>query len=269
MEGVLEPPASGVTDAGAPAPAVVATGCPACATPLSGRLSLSGVGTLVRAHLRLERGLVHTLFDLGLRPRRMLTAYFDGRARRDYVNPITYLLLAAASSLLVFELYEDGFRAWVHTYMAREAGTLPPQSLPAANFVRVYTDVFLEVMQRTTFTSLALTLPLALLAWLLFRGPRFNLAEAVALACYAVGTGLFLHSIFVTPLLMAGWWRFAQNAGLVLYLGVPVWHVVALFGRRPSCIARGIIATLGAYAAGMLAIVVVVGVVTAFRLATR
>jgi hypothetical protein len=245
--------------------------CPHCAQAVpSGRLSLASIASLVGKHLKLERGLLHTLVDLTLRPGAVLGGYFSGARRRDYLNPVTYLLLSAATSLLVFELYEDRYRTWMAQQIAAETRRQMPDGTtalgPASEFTRAYIESMFEVMQRTTFTSLALVIPFALLVWLLFRGPRLNLAEALAFAFYAMGTGLFLHSLVITPLLMAGQWDLAQHGGIVLYLAMPVWMGLAYFGFSAGRALRMLLAVLAGFAIGVVAIYVTVGVMVALRM---
>ena len=61
---------------GAPA-GVAEPACPQCAqAETAGRLSMAAMASLVGKHLKLERGLLHTLMDLTLRPGAMLRGYF-------------------------------------------------------------------------------------------------------------------------------------------------------------------------------------------------
>lgn len=247
-----------------------AVACPICrdATPV-GRLSLRGIVALVGKHLKLERGLLRTLADLSLRPGAMLRAYFSGERRHRYVNPVTYLVLSTAASLLAFELYKPAFRVWVAGRIGVETQRQMPEGTAlgaASDFAKAYIEAMFEVMQRTTFTSLALVLPVALLLWLLFRGPRLNLAEALAFALYSMGTGLFLHSVLITPLMVARQWDMAQVAGTGLYLAVPVLMGLGYFGRTIGNGLRLLLAVLGGFVVGVMAIYVVVGVVVALRL---
>jgi hypothetical protein len=171
----------------------------------------------------------------------------------------------------VFELYEEQFRAWMAVNITAETQKqLPAGGIegagPAAEFAKAYTEAMFEVMQRTTLTSLALVLPFALLMWLMFRGPRLNFAEALVFALYSMGTGLFLHSIFITPLLAADYWDAAQAGGMALFLALPVWMAVAYFGASVRNVLRAVFAVLGGFVSGLIAIYVVVGVVVAMRL---
>lgn len=241
----------------------VARACPYCdAGPPPGRLGLRAVGALVGQHLRLERGLLHTLVDMCLRPGEALDAYYAGRRRREYVNPVTYLLLAAASSLLVMPAYREGFRqALLGDVRARLQGgdSAPLRALGADDaFLATYLDVMLGVMETTSVTSMMLMLPMAVLAWLLLGGPRFNLAEALVFSLYATGTALFLHSLLVTPVLAAGAWTLGQYGGVALYLALPVWMGIARFGRAPATVAKVGTAVVGGYVVGSIATQVLV-----------
>jgi small basic protein len=241
-------------------------GCPHCTGGMAaGRLSLGAMWALVGQHLKLEKGLLRTLRDMVLRPGATLRLYFDGAQRRAYVNPVTYLLLSAASSLLVLQLYKDGYRDMLaqglRAGMGSQAPVVPGTS--QAEFVQTYTDVMIEVMQNTSLTSIALV---ALLVWLLFRGPRLNLAEALVFGLYAMGTGLFLHSLLITPLLAADMWTLGQHAGMALYLAIPFWMGLSLLGVTLGNAVRMLVATVGGYAIGSVGIHVLIGAIVAFRM---
>lgn len=100
----------------------------------------------------------------------------------------------------------------------------------------------------------------------MFRGPRLNLAEALVFALYAMGTGLFLHSLFITPLLAAEYWDTAQAGGMALYLAIPTWMTSNYFGVSLRNAARAVFAILAGFVTGLLAIYLVVGVLVAVRL---
>lgn len=242
--------------------------CPACGEVGAGaRLGFATLWKLLLKHLKLEKGLVRTLRDMVVRPGPSLRAYFAGDQRYAFVNPVTYLLLAAASSLLVLQLYRDGYRQIMAEGLRAGLGqaTVVPGTTQA-EFVKAYADVSIEVMQNTSLTSIALLAPVVLLVWLMFRGPRLNLAEAFVFGLYAMGTGLFLHSLLITPLLAAGLWTLGQHAGLVLYLAIPFWMGISLFGATWGNGLRLLVATGGGYAIGSMGIHVVIGAIVAFRL---
>lgn len=177
-------------------------------------------------YLHLEKGLLHTFVDLLGRPGLLLRGYFDGTHRREYTNPIAYILLAAAASLLSFSTYREAFTAWMRSGMG-----MPPVAGAPDAFLKAYMENLLAVSQRTAVTSTLLAIPLALFLWLLFRSPRFNLAESFAFALYATGTYLFVYALGLGPVIYATEnWTLAQYGGLLLQVVVPLWLGLKLFG---------------------------------------
>lgn len=254
----------------ATAPPMDPPACPRCGGERGGRLSLGTLATLVGKHVKLERGLLHTLLDLTLRPRGMLRGYLAGDRRSEYVNPVSFLLLAAGTSLLVGRLYLDGYRAWMGTQVATSTAawqsTADAGPERAEAFVRHYVQALYEVMQSTTFTGLALVIPFGLALRLAFRKAGVNLAESLALALYVTGHAIFLHTALVAPFLVAGEWDLAQNVGLVLYLVAPLWLGLGYFGASAGHLLRFSLAMLAAYLVGTAIILAAVAVIVAVRL---
>lgn len=200
----------------------------------------------------LEKGLPHTIVDLLRRPGDMLRGYFAGTRRAGYTNPITYSLLAAGASLLAYGLYREPYVAWMRmTLAARPAGA------QAAAFMRAYSEHLFEVTEHTAINAIALAIPQAILVWLLFRGPRFNLAESFALALYSIGTYMFLYVALVTPVLyFAHAWTIGQWAGVLLEVGVALHIGLGLFGmgaRQAGKLLFAVLASFGIWT-GALAI---------------
>lgn len=247
-----------------------AADCPACGGAPGGRIGFASLAGLVRRHAKLERGLPHTLFDLVVRPGRMLSDYLAAHRRREYVNPVSYLLLSAAASLLAFELYRDGYERWIGARLAASAqawgesrGRLPAEVM---RFQQAYSESVMQVLTSSTFASLALVLPFGLAVWLATGTRRVNLAESLVFALYAVGTALFAHTLLIVPVLLADGFELAQHLGLVLYLALPLWIGLDLFGRTWATVLRMGLAMLGGYVVGVAVILVAVFALTALRL---
>lgn len=247
-----------------------APACPHCTagTP-PGRLSLRGIAALVGQHFGFERGFLHTFTELVLRPGAMLRAYFDGRDRRRHVNPVSYLLLSAAASLLAFQLYRDAYRAFlVEQVRDRMSGELPASIRSVGStqeFIARYTDAVLEVSQYTSVTTLLIMLPFGALLWLLCRGPRFNAAEALVLSLYATATALLIYTLLATPLMLVGRWNAGQYGGTAVFLSLPVWIAWDFLGRRLKEFAWACVAMVGGYVAGSVAVQFLAAVLLGFR----
>lgn len=215
-------------------------------------------------YLHLDKGLPRTVVDLVRRPGTMLRGYFDGTGRAGYTNPITYSLMAAAASLLAYGLYREPFVAWVRARMVEPVTAGQASGVPGmGDFMRAYSDNLFQVTQHPAVTSITLAVPQALLLWLLFRSPRFNVAEAFAFALYAIGTFLFVHALVVSPIVyFSHAWGFAQVAGFGLQVAIALWLGLGLFGARLANAAKLVVAFGVSLAVWMVLLTIVVGVYT-------
>lgn len=192
----------------------------------------------------LEKGLPHTLVDLLRRPGDMLRGCFDGSGRAGYTNPITYSLIAAAASLVTYGLYREPYVDWMRLKLAAR-----PAGAQAAAFMRAYGEHMFEATEHTALNSFALAIPQAILVWLLFRSPRFNLAESFALALYSIGTYLFLYSACVAPVLyFTHAWTLGQWAGVVIEVAVALRLGLGFLGGGPRSAMKLLFAVLASFA---------------------
>lgn len=216
-------------------------------------------------YLHLDKGLPRTLVHLARRPGRTLHGYFDGTGRAGYTNPITYSLMAAAASLIAYSLYREPLAAWVRARMAEPVTVGHASGVPGmADYMRAYSDNLFQVTQHPALTSITLAVPQALLLWLLFRSPRFNVAEAFAFALYAIGTFLFAYALVVAPVVyFTHAWGFAQYAGFGLQIAVALWLGLGLFGARLVNAAKLVVAFAASLAVWMAVLSIAVGLYTA------
>lgn len=231
---------TGLAPARTPEMAVV---CPRCAAGAAGRrerLSMSAIAGLLSQHARLERGLLHTLAELLLHPGRMIRAYFDGY-RAAYVNPVTYMLVAAAASLLCFELYEQDYMAWTRADMQARLGS--GEFGADSPFFAAYLDGLLSATKRTATTSFLVCVPLALMTRLLFGDRRINLAECFAFSFYVQGTALFLGTGAALAVWISGEWSLMLG-GTLVYMGYTLWAGMQLFGRSLATFGRLLLVSL-------------------------
>lgn len=201
--------------------------------PAGERLTFALMRQHLQKYFHLEKGLLHTLVDLVVRPGTMLRGYFSGTRRKDYTNPIAYMLMAAAASLLSYGLYREPFTKWIRAKAVADAASsasvgdgLLAELLPA------YAENMTAAAQHTAVNGIAMAIPQAVLIWLAFRSPRFNLAESFAFALYSIGTYLFVSAATVGPLLyLTHAWDLAQSLSIPLQVAFAAWLGTGLFGR--------------------------------------
>lgn len=226
------------------------------------RLTFAYFARQLQHYLHLEKGLPHTFVDLLRRPGPTLRGYFDGTGRAGYTNPVAYTLMAAAASLLAFGLYREAFAAWMQGRM----GELPAIPSIPAGFMQHYGQNMMAVTQLTALNSVGLAVPQALLLWLLFRSPRFNLAEAFALALYGVGTFLFVHALLVGPFLYATEaWDVGSWVSPVLQTAVALRLGLGLFGARMRTALKLLVAVVSGFLVWTVGLTIIVAIYTAMQ----
>ncbi len=182
--------------------------CHACGQPfLTERITLRSLARqFAERFLKLERGLIGTFRAMFVRPGTVALDYIRGR-QRPYVNPLSYLLIGAAVSLLILPWVmegsiggEDGgisetMQMGMDLGMALNSGQLEAMSSEKravfedlmARVIPVYMETLAETLQRVT-SLLALALALLLAGFFrLFFGPRHTYAENAVGTLYTTG----------------------------------------------------------------------------------
>ncbi len=119
--------------------------------------------------------------DLTLRPGATALAYVRGK-RQTFANPLSYFLLAASLSLLLFLQQADAFRESLQEGVQAGFSFLTP-----AQGAR-YLDLMLASIEVSYAYQLAFFVAVTALFWrLLFRRAGFTVAELFVPALYAMG----------------------------------------------------------------------------------
>jgi hypothetical protein len=257
------------------AAAAASDACANCGTPRAGpfchgcgqeflgeRLTLRLLVRQFGERVRLERGILRTMWDMTLDPGRAIRSYVTG-TRRRYVNPFTYLFFGAAASLVVFPLYRRQLVAWIEEISA--AGDGMPFFSDAQT--AAYNHLLLELVQRTALTGMAMCILFALLIRLFFRR-QMNLPEASVFSLYTFGQVFVLHTVLVVPwFLWLGdfsthtWGTFVPYVVVILYAGI------RYFGRPVVTSLKLLLALAVSY--GLFSLAVGIGLVAYVLLAVE
>lgn len=253
--------------------------CQQCGQPyLDGRLTFRRLWReFAERFLKLERGLLGTFRQLCLRPGGVARDYVEGRRKR-YVNPLSYLFLGAAVTLLILPLATQiradggtfGYSADELQQMTefgllmrgQNLETRSPEEQAAFREVMeqvmpLYLDSLSETFQRlnSIFAFLyALLLAGLLKLFMSGAGRTFTYAETTVLALFATGHYYLLTPVLTLALLPTlGAWAYTA-AAFVLFAVIVVWSVAGFYGRSIGRLALGFLAFTVSYAGYMIVV---------------
>lgn len=214
--------------------------------------------------LKLERGLGRTFIGMTRSPGRVARDYVAGR-RRTYVNPLSYLLLGAAVSLLLMPLYSspdhflgDGANSSMFEQSlevgfelrGRSFDDLTPEKRARLEaFMEVYiVELFGAIKQLNSVLSLVLAVLMALCLKLLFGGSRttFTLAETLVLTLFVCGQYLLLASLLMSAVAPLGP-AVTTGLGLLPFIALVVAGTVGFYGRSWGNAALGLLTAVVSY----------------------
>lgn len=153
-----------------------------------------------------ESGLWRTVRHLTTRPGAMVRDYVRGQ-RKQYVNPVTYLLLYVALSVAVMPLLEDPFVQNLQSMLGEAFRDLPAE---VQGFIgddpEDFATAFMEfLVNLSTAVTIALCLPAAVVLWLIARSWRGDtFAETCVFVFYTFAHVGIVYVLVTTPLIYAG-----------------------------------------------------------------
>lgn len=264
-------PAEGVLVLDRPMPEPVPPGaCPNCGADrlgdycqrcgqhhLDGRITFRRLWRdFAQRFLKLERGLLGTVWGMTTRPGGVARDYVGGRRRR-FLNPVSYLVIGSAVSVLLMPLYfsvddmaetfDEGLMQAAVTMGAEGASgeafeDMSPEKqaeirAAAAEQMEELPQLMAEMMevvaQLNALLSVVLALLLALGLKLLFGGRErtYTLAETMVFTLYTTG-----HYLLLAPLVLvvvaALWGAAGVSIGSFAVLAVlVVWGTAGFYGR--------------------------------------
>ena len=212
---------------------------------LEGRLSVRSLTVeFVAQKLSLQRGFLRTFWELCIRPGGMIRDYVNGRRQR-YTNPVGYLTLATAASLLLRPFWHEQYA----------------QSLYAGAAADPLGQAWVEAMlwlDRYPLASALLVSVLFAPLLRLFFGKRTTLAEAAAFSFYVFAQVTWLGLIVTAGALANGAdpVRAQESTSLVFLLGLIGFAAAGFFGARLSVFLR-MAASLGLALIAMVTLLLV------------
>ena len=225
--------------------------------------------------LKMERGLLVTARDLTVSPGAVARRYLSGQRRR-YVNPLSYLLLGAAVTLLLLPRVYDATLTPEMMEQLSGAGlsasgadleSMPPDRRAfmeayLTEFVPAFVGAMLSIML-SVYSVMMLVLAVALGgAFRLFFGdrtPRRTFAESLVPAFYLVGHYALLFPLVGALILFAslpGTVMMALSFGLLAALVVAT--ALGLYGRTWGTAALSLVALAGSYVVFLVVIMLTV-----------
>ncbi|MBB4639683.1 DUF3667 domain-containing protein [Longimicrobium terrae] len=199
---------------------------------VEGRLSVRQVAMeTVASAADMDRGLLHTVAGLTLRPGEVVRDYLNGATVR-WTGPAKYFVLVMAMVVLVY------VQAGIGERLAAVSGS-------AAG-----TEGIVKLVQTHMNLLMAAGVPFSALGtWVMYRRYGLNYAEHVVLNLYVNAH----HTLLMVPLSVAaafGGFRVLMVANTLLGFGYLVWVARATFGIGTGA---AILRTLGAQALNMIA----------------
>jgi hypothetical protein len=193
---------------------------------LAGRLRFADVGRwLVGKLLDADRGLLMTMRELTLRPGPTIQRYVDGQRTR-FTNPFAYLFIGGAVSALLWTFTPDAMRAELAKSAADDMRWFGPLTEAQS---RAALGLWEKTVPYAAQVQLAVCLPLVFILRLFFRRSGHNLAEISVFALFVSGQLMFVSSLAMLPLQLAGASTLAHGLVVLLSYIVVVGHAAVGF----------------------------------------
>jgi hypothetical protein len=281
----LAPPADRPTVSEPPAPDVclncgaerIGAYCQTCGQHhLDGRITFRLLWReFTERFLKLERGLFGTVRGMTTRPGGVARDYVEGQRRR-YINPMSYLIIGSALSVLAMPLYsspddiveemnESGMMEWAAIWGSEMASgeafeAMSPEKqekirVAAAKRAEEMPQELASIMALMAKLNAALSVVLALFVALtlkLFfrgRGQTYTLAETMAFTMYAAGHYLLLAPLLLIVVASSFGFMWTSVAGFAILAMIVVWGVTGFYERTWGAAALGLVTVLTAYTA--------------------
>lgn len=130
-----------------------------------------------------DKGFLRLVKTLVRQPGIAAREYVEGKRKR-YFNPLTFLVICAA----------------IHFYFTTQTGYFDAvQQYAAEGSLRHEINEFMDNNLKA-IDIFILTPLIALYSWLLFRKPKYNLAEHLVLQSFVLGQGLLIRVMIFVPL---------------------------------------------------------------------
>lgn len=198
----------------------------------------------------LEKGWLRTARELTTGPGAMIRRYVE-TDRKSYANPLSYLVMATAVSIVVQS---------VAGVQERLMGHFQSAAIESPDMYQFANEVNELIFRNILYVSFAILIPFAILMRLLCRRSGVNLAESFVFAFFAGGHAAFIGLFLIALLLLT-----SMHPTLYAVLGITVsiayysYAAVGFFGGRVATVLKTIVAFFTGY--GFLMIVAMAGAV--------
>ena len=179
---------------------------------------------------QLEKGLIPTLLGLVKNPGRVIREYIGGR-RKAYLNPITFVIIAGATSLVITNLFMGARMAELEEFMVQSAEQW--KSILNDSQHKKMVEYMIGFAHQPTNTYFMMAAPFALGVRVFFSNARINLVESFIYCLYT--TGLFIFIGFLTaPIDVVVSFSTQMYLSYVIWLITVVYVGLSFFGYRLS-----------------------------------
>ena len=164
-----------------------------------------------------------------VRPGATIDRYIRG-VRRPFMNPISYLIVTSAISLLIFSFLQQEIAEWFRA--TSQANTAYAKIFTPEQNER-FVQLTLRFTQYHVYTLFLMSVPFALLLRLFFLNSGKNIAEMAVFTLFTLAQVNIIDAL-ATPVL----WLTTANVALLVYATYPVYIVVTalaayqFFGRN-------------------------------------
>ncbi len=247
--------------------------CPACGQPTPAhRIDWHFLGhELEHSVFHMDRGILHTLKRLMLRPGRLIRDYIDGR-RVGIVKPVLLIMMTGAAATLMAYYALDGDALGASFTQGLEAGAGQQDSMTAkqaeamAEVAKVF-GVVKDWMNRhlTLITLLLIPVQAAAFKLTFRRFKQINYPEWLVIISFLTAQLFVVWTVFMP---LQHWWSGAQPVGMMLavilnllsltqvFVGYPRWKA---FLRGALGLAMTQLVTMAASLVAAMVIGVLVG----------
>jgi hypothetical protein len=189
--------------------------------PLAPRLTIRRVlRDAARRIFNLERGWLRTVREMTVMPGPMIARYVEGD-RKDYANPVAYLVMTSAISYVIQSLFS--YRERMLATMQSASADVPAQAL----YINQMTELLFDNM---LWVSVLVFVPVALVLRVLYLRSGRNLAEILVFTLYCGGhLSLMSAALMMLTIVVIGNIWLQSFFGVVLAISFLVWAARGFF----------------------------------------
>lgn len=213
------------------------TVCPGCGQKVSiHRFTIPHIlHELLHAFTHADKGALHLLKELALRPGMVLQEYILERKRKKYFNPFTLLLLILGFSVFMNSIFHPFQK---NQYITQEQMAKAKTEAAKAIYQRVTegqakVNAFME--QKTNIMTFVTAPIMALAFWLVFKGKKLNYAEYLVSYLMLTCVLSLISTVSFVPMMTAipkEWVPLLLGVNLVIQIAYTTYAYTKLLGLK-------------------------------------